>query len=126
VDEQAALEGTLMRLGWLRDVADQARRLARQRPFGVFGTSIAGAWLYGELDGAFDFFVDEDPARTGKTYMGLPIYRPSDVPAGSHVFVGLAPALAERIRRRLATQARPAFHLHLPPSISSESVLIQS
>jgi SAM-dependent methyltransferase len=126
VHERAALEGTLIQLGWLRDVADHARRLARQRPFGVFGTSIAGAWLYGELREAFDFFVDEDPARTGKTYMGLPIYHPSEVPPGSHVFLGLAPTLAERIRGRLTAHARPAFHLHLPPSISPESVLIQS
>jgi SAM-dependent methyltransferase len=107
------------RLAWLRAVVDQAHDVARQRPFGIFGTSIAAVWLHGELRDVTDFFVDEDPNRTGGTYMGLPIYHPDDVPRGSHVYIGLAPELAERIQARLSMDPRLRFAVYSPPPVAA-------
>jgi hypothetical protein len=97
---------------------DEAHRVARQQPFGIFGTSIAAAWLFGELSEVTQFFVDEDPNRIGGEYMGRPIYHPHDVPPGSHVFVGLAPELAEHIRARLGADPQLGFELYPPPRVA--------
>ena len=69
---------------------------------GLFGTSIAGTWLASEAGERVGFFVDEDPARTGRMYLGRPVHAPADVPPGSRVFVGLPPAVAAGICTRLA------------------------
>ena len=98
-------------LRWLGRVADAARSQAAGRPIGLFGTSIAGTWLAGELGDALGFFVDEDPNRIGKRYLDRPILSPTDVPAGSSVFVGLPPAVAAGICGRLQ---RPGM-TYLPP-----------
>lgn len=99
-------------LAWLRSTAEQLRRLGADAPLGLFGTSIAGTWLAAEVGDAIAFFVDEDPNRVGRTYLGKPVHAPADVPAGSRVFVGLPPAVAAGICGRLA---RPGVTF-LPPA----------
>jgi 2-polyprenyl-3-methyl-5-hydroxy-6-metoxy-1,4-benzoquinol methylase len=80
--------------------------LAAQPPqdavVGVFGTAVAAVWLYGTAPGRVSFFVDEDPARIGGRCFGLPILAPRDVPAGAHLLVPLAPAVAGPVLDRLA------------------------
>lgn len=89
-------------VAWLRQTADRLRGLVAAGPVGLFGTSIAGTWLAAEVDDAIAFFVDEDPNRAGRRYLGKPVYAPPDVPPGSLVFVGLPPAVAAGVSRRLA------------------------
>lgn len=101
---------------WLRSVVDSARSLSEKGTFGLFGTSIAATWLFGELDGSVDFFVDEDPHRAGKTHMGLPIHCPSEVPAESRVFLALPGAQANSVRTRLAKSGF-RFHCDAPPAM---------
>jgi hypothetical protein len=112
---------TAERLAWLQAVVSHARNIARQRPFGIFGTSIAAVWLFGELRDVAEFFVDEDPHRAGGTFMDRPIYHPRDVPAGSHVFLGLAPELADRIQARLAQDRTLDITLYVPPRLAPVS-----
>ncbi len=102
------------RIAWLAEISAAARRLAAQGEIGLFGTSIAGTWLFGELEGNVGFFVDEDPQRTGKRWHGRPIYPPRDIPAGSRVMIPLPSALAESIARRIA---RPDIEICLPPAM---------
>ncbi|NDC62906.1 MAG: methyltransferase domain-containing protein [Planctomycetia bacterium] len=100
-------------LGWLRRTVEAARIAARSGPVGLFGTSIAGTWLAAELGASVGFFVDEDPARIGATYRGRAIRSPTQVPPGSTVFVGLPPAVAAGICRRLAA---PGITYCAPPA----------
>jgi trans-aconitate methyltransferase len=102
---------------WLAETASRARSFASQTDFGIFGTSIAGTWLFAEVGDAVNFFVDEDPSRVGKTFMGRTVYHPSQIPDGSHVFIGLPPALAQAIHRRIA---KPGVTFHLPPPLCIE------
>jgi hypothetical protein len=89
-------------LAWLGSVVKHASGIAGKSPrFGLFGTAIAGTWLFGELEGHVSFFVDEDPNRIGKSLFGLPIHGPSTVPADSDVYVGLAPMISHSVTRRL-------------------------
>jgi SAM-dependent methyltransferase len=105
--------GTVARVvDWIRSVVEGARRCAAAGDFGLFGTSIAATWLGSELGDRVRFFVDEDPSRIGKTFMGRPVYAPSQVPPGGQVFLVLARGLAEAVERRLA---RPGVTFHLPP-----------
>ena len=85
-----------------------------QRPIGLFGTSIAGTWLFAELEGRAGFFVDEDPHRIGTRWHDRLVYHPREIPAGSSVVVPLPRPLAESIARRIA---RPDFELCLPAAM---------
>jgi len=89
---------------WLGAVRRYAKEVAQHaESFGIFGTSIAATWLCGELDGKAGFFVDEDPDRVGGKHLGLPIYRASNVPAGSDVYVVLPPKISTAVAARLGS-----------------------
>jgi SAM-dependent methyltransferase len=103
---------------WLDTVIGSATECARGDRFGLFGTSIAACWLASELGGVVRFFVDEDPRRVGRTFMGRPVYHPADVPGGAHVFTPLPGALAETVRRRLG---RTGVRYVLPPRIEASA-----
>ena len=91
--------------------------MASQREIGLFGTSIAGTWLFAELEGAVGFFVDEDPHRVGKRWQSRPVYHPRQIPSGSCVLIPLPFNLAEGISRRIA---RPGFDICLPPVMGKQ------
>jgi SAM-dependent methyltransferase len=94
-------------LSWLDETIDQAYALANENDaFGVFGTSIAGVWIGSTMGKKISFFVDEDEARIGRDYFGIPIIAPSQVPLGSTVFVCLEPNLAQAIAARHADHTR--------------------
>ena len=91
---------------WIASFRAAAQEAARQASdaggtLGIFGTAIAGVWLAGELADSAAFFVDEDPARVGKTLQGLPVLTPGDIPRGATVFMGVSPVIAERIAKRI-------------------------
>ena len=106
-----ALAATHLR--WLHEVIAAAEIIAAKgQPFGIFGTAIAGMWLFGVLQDRVDFFVDEDSSRIGKRYQGRAIYRPEDAPAAANVFVPLIPDIAAAVAARCAKL--PA-RFHAPP-----------
>jgi len=89
-------------VSWLSTlVAIAEATAAKCNSFGIFGTSIAGTWLATSLGDRVAFFVDEDPHRIGREYMGKPIVAPSSVSPGSTVLLALAPTLASAVRARL-------------------------
>jgi hypothetical protein len=102
-------------VSWLAEVIQSARSLAALYPgrFGIFGTSIASMWLFGEVADQTAFFVDEDPNRRGSLH-GRPIFEPQDIPAGSLVYLALIPSVARAVADRLANS--PA-ELALPPEL---------
>ena len=95
---QTSLENQLR---WLQRFGEGCRFAAGDRPFGIFGSSIAAAWLAGQVDGGVDFFLDEDENRVGKCFLGSPILAPAQRPLGSCVYIGLLPATAAAIADRL-------------------------
>lgn len=92
-------------VAWLETIARGARSAAAGGSFGIFGTSIAGVWLYGEVEGRVDFFLDEDANRVGAQLFDRPILRPQDRPDGN-LFVALAPSVAAGVARRLSGDGR--------------------
>lgn len=87
---------------WLGAVVAAATEAASEGvPFGIFGTSISGMWLYGQLKDKVAFFVDEDVTRVNQTVEGRPIVSPQNVPAGAKVFVPLIPVVADKVIARL-------------------------
>ena len=101
-DVAAARGRVATSLAWLGGTANRLRSLGTGGPVGLFGTSIAGTWLAAEAGDRFSFFVDEDPHRAGRTYLGKPVHAPADIPPESRIFVGLPPAVAAGICARLA------------------------
>lgn len=85
---------------FLRSVIAAAARLRRRESLGVFGTSIAGTWLAGAIEGRFDFFVEEDPTRIGRPHMGKPILSPDEVQAGSTVLIALSREISGLLKDR--------------------------
>lgn len=87
---------------WLTQNITDSMRESQKGNFGIFGTSISATWLFTELCGCTNFFVDEDPTRIGKMHMGRPIYSPKEIPEGSVVFLPFCPDQAEKIKSRLS------------------------
>ena len=118
-----AAEMARRRLAWLEQTLQYGRRLASEaRPLGIFGTSIAGVWIAAGIDNKFDFYVDEDRARIGRDYFGVPILAPADIPSGSTIFVCLEPKLAADIAARYSGLGR---HFVVPPPVTLMAPLKQ-
>lgn len=105
-------------LDWLGAVAAHAREVSADGRVGVFGTAIAGSWLFGEIEEAVEFFVDEDPHRAGKEYLGRPVLFPADLPSGSRLLIPLPPDLSWAVARRIA---RPGVVCHPVPWASGRA-----
>ena len=86
---------------WLKKTKMKGLSVSEQGNLGLFGTSIAGAWLASELGHVVTFFVDEDPSRIGKKFMGRKIYHPDDVPPDSYVFLAFPNIIANKIWKRM-------------------------
>ena len=89
-------------IAWLHSILENARESAASGRFGIFGTSVAATWLASGLGDAVGFFVDEDPARDGRSHLGRPILRPAQVPPGAVVYLAFVPEVSSAISRRLA------------------------
>lgn len=101
-DADALEQEVRKRVAWLRGALAHAREAAAgASQLGIFGTSIAGMWLFGELGREVDFFVDEDPSRIGQLN-GRPVVTPRDIPQDATVFVALLPAIAASVAQRIA------------------------
>jgi 2-polyprenyl-3-methyl-5-hydroxy-6-metoxy-1,4-benzoquinol methylase len=91
-------------VAWLGNMLEHARGTVEQvghGQFGVFGTSVAATWLASGLGEVIDFYVDEDPARLGRTHLGRPIVTPDQVPAGATVYLAFIGGVSTQIARRL-------------------------
>ncbi len=102
---ESAFKRTQRQVDWLVGLITQANELAAAGAIGIFGTSVAATWLASALGSKVAFFVDEDPARKGKTHMGCPIFRPIDAPRGSSVFLAFPNPIAKSIAKRLSNLA---------------------
>jgi 2-polyprenyl-3-methyl-5-hydroxy-6-metoxy-1,4-benzoquinol methylase len=89
-------------VAWLRSMLGHASESAGGSRFGIFGTSVAATWLASGLGDAVEFFVDEDPARDGRTHLGLPILRPAKIPPGAVVYLAFVREVSRAIGERLA------------------------
>lgn len=105
---------------WLRRVLSVAAEAATHRPFGIFGTSIAGTLVANFLGGNFDFFVDEDPTRIGARHLDRPILSPAEIPQGSELMVALMPRIARAVAGRLSDKG---YALRLPPETAVDEAL---
>jgi SAM-dependent methyltransferase len=122
VAQESGLELASQAADWLHRVVSAARTASagdRDR-FGIFGTSINATWLATELDGGVGFFVDEDPNRRGRQFMGRPILHPDQVTGPANVFMLLVPALAADVSRRLEARG-VRFTCHEPPPLGSSA-----
>jgi SAM-dependent methyltransferase len=100
-DPQEEITKIAGNVAWLSGMLQHARESARTAEFGIFGTSVAATWLASGLGEAVKFFVDEDPAREGRTHLGRPIFKPAQIPPRSVVYLAFAPEVSNAISRRL-------------------------
>lgn len=111
-------------LAWLERFAAEARDLRATGSVGgvggvgcvgILGTAIAGVWLQATLSACgqgADFFVDEDPSRSGTSFMDRPVYTPASAPRDATVILPFPRPIAEKIATRLASHG---LRLLLPP-----------
>jgi len=93
----------------LEETIALGRKLEQEDGFGVFGTSIAGVWLFGALSGSPKFFVDEDLQRAGRDLMGRPVFSPEATPSASHVLIALPPPICNRVAEKMTTKRPDVF-----------------
>lgn len=116
-DFNATLELVGRHLDWLRRLVAAAQQAALIQPIGLFGTSIAASWLFGEVAERTAFFVDEDESRVGSVYRGRPVLHPAEIPPGSPVLIAHTPAFAETVVERLSAYGQ--FDVLPPPAFDS-------
>ena len=103
-------------IDWLQRFVETAQNAARKSSsFGLFGTSIAATWLCGLLGDAVSFFVEEDPNRVGRPYLGRAVLSPEQIATESVVFLALVPQIADRVAARLQMGT---FELVPPPPLT--------
>jgi SAM-dependent methyltransferase len=113
-DTQALKERIEVSIEWLRSVLSLAR--SGKGKIGIFGTSNAAAWLYGELRGEVQFFVDEDKTKIGKLLHGKPIFSPEEAPRDAPVVFPLPYPIASEVSQRLEARG-VKFEKLLPPRL---------
>ena len=121
VDVETMTTAATNQVTWLARVVDDTRSVI-YRPFGIFGTAIAGSWLYSHLSEMIDFFVDEDANRAGHKFLGHPVYLPSEVPKGATIYIALIPDIARMIRDR---HTSPQATWRAPPHWSRPEIDIR-
>ena len=62
-------------------------------------------------------FVGEDPNPQGQHFMGRRVLSPSQVPAGSVVFVGIGGGVTEDVAWRLSQAAPSVSWISTPPLV---------
>jgi SAM-dependent methyltransferase len=102
-------------VAWLQAMVNGAATASKKGRFGIFGTSIAAMWLFGEVGDQVDFFVDEDPSRKQATLFDRPILTPSEAPKDSYVYVALIPEVARAVANRIG---RSDVHFEVPPPVA--------
>lgn len=102
-----------MAVRWLADVASDAQRIASHERFGIFGTSIAGTWLYNWLRDEVRFFVDEDMHRIGGLFFGKEIIAPTGLCPADHVYLPFPYPYVTQLHERI--RVYPAIYC-LPPT----------
>jgi SAM-dependent methyltransferase len=100
-DPSSGVEHVASDVAWLNALIEHARRSASGERFGIFGTSVAATWLAAGLGETVQFFVDEDPARRGRTHLGRRIFAPDEVAADAVVYLAFPPAVSRAIGERL-------------------------
>ena len=95
----------------------QIETLAAKSRIGIFGTSVAAMALYGAFRDRVAFFVDEDPARIGKTYQDTPVLAPQAASPDVPVIMALPPERARKAAERLADTGLRAV---CPPPLAAE------
>ncbi len=100
-DLEDSRQGLISSIAWLKENIAKASHIADHDDLGIFGTSIAGAWLYNEMTDHISFFVDEDQNRINKLFLGLPVYHPGNLPDKGTVYIPLPYVVASRIQKRL-------------------------
>ena len=102
-----------------RQVIDGINRGAKQHVVALEAglvTESRGQMCFAQSDAAEEnhiaFFVDEDPNRIGRDFMGKPVISPNSVPPGSRIIVPLAYSVAKNIANRLKGAS---YDVILPP-----------
>lgn len=99
---------------WLHDIVQLIKSFPTDKPIGIWGTAIAGTWLYSLMEKHVSFFVDEDASRVGHQHFNKPIYHPSSAPKESNIFVALTPEIAANI---ISRWSHLDVALHAPPAL---------
>ena len=86
---------------YLERVLADAWAAAENGRIGIFGASLAGAWLTACLGDQIDFFVDESPVRIGGKFLDRDVIAPDQVPSNATVFIALPPVSAKAVANRL-------------------------
>jgi len=101
LDNKKTSDAVVKCLGWLNSNIRDSIAHAKNRQFGIFGTSISATWLFSEIPEIVHFFVDEDLDRVDKMHLGRPVYDPDHAPCNSTIFIPFCPQQAHKIKIRL-------------------------
>lgn len=68
---------------------------------GIFGTSIASAWVSNNINSSIDFYVDEDESRINNTFLKKRIIDSANIPEFSSLYIPLTYEIAKLIKTKI-------------------------
>jgi SAM-dependent methyltransferase len=89
----------------LNHVVRQFETRAAQRDYALFGAGMSSIWLLGQLSRLPAILLDEDAAKAGQSFHGVPICPPVEIQARMDILMPFSPATAQRIAARLRAQS---------------------
>ena len=75
--------------------------LKTDSPISLFGTSLGATWILSQFRDKVACLLDEDPARVGRKFMGVPILHPRSLQKGVKIFSTVPFTRANNLKKKL-------------------------
>ena len=87
-------------VNWLRKVLIKMPKKSQSK-IGIFGTSIASAWVSNNINSSIDFYVDEDESRINNKFLKKRIIDSANIPEFSALYIPLTYEIAKLIKTKI-------------------------
>ena len=87
-------------INWLGEVLIKMPKKSQSK-IGIFGTSIASAWVSNNINSSIDFYVDEDESRINNTFLKKRIIDSANIPEFSSLYIPLTYEIAKLIKTKI-------------------------
>ena len=87
-------------INWLEKVLIKMPKKSQSK-IGIFGTSIASAWVSNNIKSSIDFYVDEDKSRINNKFLKKRIIDSANIPEFSALYIPLTYEIAKLIKTKI-------------------------
>lgn len=105
---------------WIKKTCKYFEQIAYKGHYAIFGTGMASIWISSQLPGKATCFIDEDIAKLGKLFKGIPIVGPDKIPADVNIMLPFIPEMGEQIIHKIELYCK-GKNIHFYPASAKYS-----